>query len=258
MTFKQKIWESDIYYDFAERGSLDLDHPGMKVLIEYSQSAKKILDFGCGEGTRLNLLSERGKILYGVDISKKAINRARKRYKNINFFCGDVKSIKVDDFDLIFSAFVLEHTQKTEIILRELIGKLKKGGILLLIAPNYGSPNRASPVADYNRIVKLMVGFFQDILRIFIKEKGLNWRKVNPLANQKYEIDSDTTIEPYLGTLIDFLVRRNMKIIKADSVWERELKDAKKHQKIFRFLGEKGFYPFKFWGPHFLLVAEKL
>jgi len=163
MLARQKVWETDAYYDLAEKGSLDVNHPGMKALFNYSKGAKKILDFGCGDGTRLGLLYKIGKELYGVDISKKAITRARKKFKNLNFFCGDIKDFKLGGFDLIFSAFVLEHTRKTESILLELIRKLKKRGILLLVAPNYGAPNRASPVAKYNRFLKLIVGFFQDI-----------------------------------------------------------------------------------------------
>ena len=94
---------------------------------------------------------------------------------------------------------------------------------------------------------------------MFVKENKLDWKEVEPIFDKAdYEMDFDSTIEPYLGTLVEYLSMNKMKIIEMDSVWERELEVAKLHQKIFRFLGEKAIYPFKFWGPHLLVVAEKL
>lgn len=259
MNSNQKVWESNGYYDLAQRGSLDTDHPGMMKLFEYAKDARKILDFGCGEGTRLNLLEKSGKLLYGIDISKNAISKARKKYPKINFICGDIRDARLgDNFDLVFSAYVLEHTRNTEKILKELINRIKSKGILILMAPNYGAPNRASPVAKYNRIIKLFVGYLEDVYRIVKKRDDLAWQNVEPITNRAYEMDFDTKIEPYIGTLVDYLSLNNMKIIETDSVWERELENAKFHQRLFRFFGEKGVYPFKNWGPHILVIAEKL
>jgi 2-polyprenyl-3-methyl-5-hydroxy-6-metoxy-1,4-benzoquinol methylase len=259
MKVKQKVWESAEYLTFAKKGSMDREHPGMKKLFEHAEAARKILDFGCGEGTRLNLLFSKGKKLYGIDISKNAIKKAKKKYSKIKFFHGSIGSYSLDsDFDLIYSAFVLEHTRKTESILKELIKRLKVGGVLILMAPNYGAPNRASPVAKYNRTLKLVMGFIKDIIRIIKKGNNLDWKRVEPLDSVDYKMDLDTTIEPYLGTLVNYLMFNKMKIKETDSVWERELKPARIHQNFFRFLGEKRIYPFKYWGPHLLVVAEKL
>jgi 2-polyprenyl-3-methyl-5-hydroxy-6-metoxy-1,4-benzoquinol methylase len=259
MVKKQKVWETDEYYSLAHKGSMDREHPGMKALFSYAKKAKRILDFGCGDGTRLGSLAKNGKELWGIDISKTAINKAKKKYSKINFIQGEINDVKfLSDFDLIYSAFTLEHTRDTEKILMELVRKLKIGGVLILMAPNYGAPNRASPVAKYNRLSKLVGGLIKDLYRIFWKSVTLDWKEVEPISNMKYEMDFDTTIEPYLGTLTDFLISNKMRMKKADSVWERELNDAKPHQKIFRFLGEFGVYPFKYWGPHLLVVSEKL
>ena len=79
-----KLWESKVYYDNAECGSLDLDHPGMKILLRYAKTATNILDLGCGEGSRLALVAG-NKSGWGVDISKLAIKRARRKYPNYKF-----------------------------------------------------------------------------------------------------------------------------------------------------------------------------
>ena len=48
------IWKSKEYYTKAKEGSMDYSHPGMKILQKYIDGkVSKILDIGCGEGTRL-------------------------------------------------------------------------------------------------------------------------------------------------------------------------------------------------------------
>jgi hypothetical protein len=70
-------------------------------------------------------------------------------------------------------------------------------------------------------------------------------------------MDWDTTVEPYLGSLIQYLKSLGLKIIKAASSWEEEESGANLMQKLFRFFGEKNVYPFKYWGPHLVMLAEK-
>lgn len=134
----------------------------------------------------------------------------------------------------------------------------KKGGMLVFIAPNFGSPNRASPCFAGNRMIKLVTGFISDLLSVFVKNKNLNWLKVKPRIEEEYQVDFDTQVEPYLLTLRNFLQGQNIKIIKTNSFWNMELPNAGLIQRILRFFGEKlRIYPFKFWGPHLFLVGEK-
>lgn len=256
----RKIWKSKKYYDVAHEGSLDIAHPGMKVLRRLAKTSKFILDLGCGEGTRLNLISGKGKVGIGVDISSTAIKRARKNYPNLKFIKGDLVKLPFEDdkFDLVYSAFVLEHLEEPEKMIKSAIKITKKNGYLVLVAPNYGAPNRASPPSEYSRVLKFLSGFVKDMTRLFNRQKKLNWRKVKPIASgERYEPDWDTTIEPYLGTLVTFLKKNKLKIDKTDSVWIRELTNAKIHQKLFRILGNLKVYPFKYWGPHLVVVAQK-
>ena len=60
------------------------------------------IDIACGEGyvtSRLNFVKDK----FGVDISETAVNRARKKYKNVCFVSGDAFKNKVIDgeFDFI-------------------------------------------------------------------------------------------------------------------------------------------------------------
>lgn len=258
---KQEVWRSDIYFQLAKRGSLDVNHPGMKILQKLSKSAKKILDLGCGEGTRLNSLLIKGLKATGVDITSEALEMGRKNYPAIDFIKYDLERIplKSNSFDLVYSACVLEHLSHPTRMLNEAIRLMSSGGYLVLIAPNYGAPNRASPPFRGSRIKKIVKGILGDIINLFQNRKQLNWASVKPIADKtNYKIDWDTTVEPYLGSLINFLKSRGLKLERYDSCWSQELPQAKIHQRIFRKLGQSGIYPFNLWGPHLVLVVRKI
>jgi SAM-dependent methyltransferase len=241
------------YYQIAASGSRKINHPAMIILKGLADKADRILDLGCGEGTRLNWLTKKGT---GVDINGKAISLAKKKYPGHNFLIGDLSKLPFSkgSFDLVYSAYVFEHLKKPEKAFKEAVKVLKKRGRLVIVAPNYGAPNRASPPFKGSRVVKLLSGFAGD----FRKEKGFSWRKVAPIATkEKYDIDWDTTCEPYLKTLIDYLEEQKLRILYTDSCWSEELADAGVVQKIFRFLGTKKIFPFRWWGPHLIVVAEK-
>lgn len=252
----RKVWTKDLYYEKAGEGSLDFDHPAMKKLVEVARGKKRILDMGAGEGSRLNKLIRRGQEGWGIDISPKAIEIAKKKYPGLNFRIGNLSKLpyRKESFDLVYSAFVFEHLDNPKKAVMEGMRVLKKNGNFLIVAPNFGAPNRASPPFRGNRLSKLISGFVKD----FLPSAGLDWQKVSPIStNGRYEIDWDTTIEPYLGSLIRFMKKNGLKIRFYSSCWSEELSTDILFQKVFMFLGKIGIYPFKFWGPHLLVIAEK-
>lgn len=251
-----KYWESKEYYDRAERASKQ-PHRGMRLISRLAKGADTIVDLGCGEGTRLvGVAGGRvGRVAIGVDISRKAIEIAQEKYKNIKFVRGDLEKLplKTGAADLVYSAFVLEHTNDPEKVLVEAVRVAKNGGDIVFVAPNYGAPNRCSPPFRGSRIRKLLVGLLNDFLNI---EPGLGWRKVKPIV-AKYEMDFDTTVEPYVKTLLTYLNGLGAEIVYWDTCWEEELPNVKIHQRFFRLLGEGKVYPFRYWGPHMVVHAVK-
>ena len=188
---------------------------------------------------------------YGVDISSYAVNRAKKKFPKIEFITGDIYKLPFKDetFDLVYSMFVIEHVTEPEKVLVEAIRVLKNGGFFILGAPNYGAPNRRSPVSNENKISKLIMGLFKKT-----DGNSLNWTKVEP-AKGKYFIDSDTQVEPYVLTLTNFLKKSDLKIIKASSLWE--IDDFSLKQLPFRVLWQLDIYPFVWWGPQIFVIAKK-
>lgn len=252
----EKIWTKDSYYKKASEGSLNFNHPAMKKLVEICRDGKNILDLGSGEGSRLNKLIKKGQNGWGIDISPKAVEIAKNKYPYLNFKVGNLGKLpyKKDLFDVVYSAFVFEHLKNPEKAILEAMRVLKKGGKLLIVAPNFGSPNRCSPPFKGNRMYKFLKGFVAD----FFPKAGLGWHSVVPIATPtRYEIDWDTTIEPYLGSLVRFIKKRGLKIKYYSSCWSEESLKNGFLQKLFGFLGKIGIYPFNLWGPHLLVIAEK-
>lgn len=245
------------YYQIAKRASQEIgDHPGLKYLKKATLKANNILDIGCGEGSRLNLMAG-NKHAWGIDIDKYAVEQAKKQFPQHHFQTYEGKRLPYPDhnFDLVYSAFVLEHTTSPQKFIDEAIRVTKPGGKLVFLCPNFGAPNRRSPNSIESPLKKLIQGLDDD-LRGHIAS-GLHWRKVLPKSSYE-QIDDDTTVEPYLTTLITYLTSKDLEIVKASSLWELEPQTINARKALFSLLGKLGIYPFKFWGPQIFVAARKL
>jgi len=245
------------YYEIAGLASSTIDYPADYYIRKYGSVAKKILDLGCGEGTRLNLIPNSKAVKIGVDVSKLAINLCRKKYpKIISKVVSSKLPFKDNSFDFVYSAFVLEHTKQPEIFLGEAVRVLSKDGTIILVAPNFGSPNRQSPNGISNRYKKLITGFANDIRYLFLnKIDDLEWQKVKPQKTY-LEIDADTTIEPYLLSLEKYISALGIRMVLLDSLWSQE-RSGVGIQLIFKVLSKLNIPPFTYWGPHLLYIGKK-
>ncbi len=104
-------------------------------------AAKKvdsILDVGCGEGFTLNRLKEKGigKKLEGVEYAKEAIVLGKTTYPDIKIIQGSIYELPYKDnaFDLVLCTEVLEHLEKPQNALKELVRVSNK--YLVISVPN--------------------------------------------------------------------------------------------------------------------------
>ncbi len=243
------------YYQASKKASQHvLGHPGLVYLKTKCKTAKKILDVGCGEGTRLNVLLPKGKVGWGLDINPAAISMAKSAYPKNIFQLGSAEDLPYQDstFDLVYSAFAIEHCSNPQNFVNEMFRVCKSGGVVVILTPNYGAPNRRSPVSVQNPYAKFFAGAISD----FFPSSTLKWTKVVP--RKKYtQPDDDTTFEPYLLSLVKYIRTMPNQIISASSLWELEPASDNFRKRLIRFLGNLGIPPFCYWGPQLFIAALK-
>lgn len=98
------------------------------------------LDAGCGEGYGTKLLSSAAKKIIGIDIDKKIIEKASKKYAGDNcaYQLYDGKTIPFADnyFDVIVSFHAIEHIKDDTGFLNEICRVLKSNGLFIITTPN--------------------------------------------------------------------------------------------------------------------------
>lgn len=114
-----------------------------KVLKSVSiKSSSKVLDAGCGVGILLESLNDKNKHLelYGIDISKKMVDSAKKRLgKNSKIYLKSVENLGMKNrFDYIFSVDSFHHYANHEKVMENFYKALKKGGKLVVADFSFG------------------------------------------------------------------------------------------------------------------------
>lgn len=113
-----------------------------KAINEYLQyfipKGASILDIGCGYSDFINGIV--GEKKYGIDLNEQMINFVD--VETVKFYSQSV----LDEFplsdeciDVIFASNLFEHfdDEQLKVLMKNISKKLKKGGILILIQPNY-------------------------------------------------------------------------------------------------------------------------
>jgi len=101
-------------------------------------TGKKILDVGCGPGFHTSLLTKRGAVVKGIDISKEFIEIARRETLTAEFIIGDAEKLPFfnSEFDIVVAPLVLHYLNSWDQILKEIYAVLKKGGIFIFSHPH--------------------------------------------------------------------------------------------------------------------------
>lgn len=102
------------------------------------------LDFGCGVGRLTRALAQDFEHVVGIDISQSMLRQAvvLNRDSNCQFLLNDSETLPFPaaQFDLIYTALVLQHVPSQESIRRyiaEFVRVLKAGGLLVMQLPSY-------------------------------------------------------------------------------------------------------------------------
>jgi len=107
-----------------------LDEAGMEELCE----EKSVLDVACGTGVMIDFYKSRGiKDITAIDISDKMIEKAKEKFSDVEFICGDVETYdfgKKFDYIVVYNAF--PHFPSGVDLIEKLTGLLNEGGTLTI------------------------------------------------------------------------------------------------------------------------------
>lgn len=101
----------------------------------------EVLDMGCGRGRHSILLAKKGYTVTGVDLSPKAIRKAREKAEQMNlgnaaFKIGDMRTWNGGPFDLVCSLFTsfgyFEDDSENRSVLQNMITNIADNGFLIM------------------------------------------------------------------------------------------------------------------------------
>ena len=96
-----------------------------------------ILEAGCGQRWTLDLMGV-DFTLTGVDLDPAALEMRKTKMRDLDVaIVGDICSIQLPEasFDVVYSAFVLEHVRRADVALENLVKWLRPGGLMILRLP---------------------------------------------------------------------------------------------------------------------------
>ncbi len=100
----------------------------------------KVLENGCGVGMYIEHLAPHCQTVFGLEFDLERAVQARRRAEHVVGGQGELLPFPNETFDLILSHEVLEHVQDDRAAVREMARVLRRGGRMVIFAPNRGYP----------------------------------------------------------------------------------------------------------------------
>ena len=141
---KSKKKYAEKFVGITPRDYEELEDRHKKVLDIFSRyKFERILDVGCGDGNFSVLLKEacKAKEVYGIEISEKGVEMARKNGVKCYQLDVDEEDFPFEDnyFDAVTAFELIEHLFDPDHFLDEVYRVLKPNGIFVLTTPNLAS-----------------------------------------------------------------------------------------------------------------------
>lgn len=125
------------YYCSYSKDSEPLNIPELPVFVEpfITQNNPLLLDLGCSVGLLSKLWVDAGYIVVGIDQIKEAIEIAKTKVPEANFYVMNAEFLNFYEvFDIVFTRAVLQHVHREDkpIIIKQIKKVLKPYGLLLI------------------------------------------------------------------------------------------------------------------------------
>jgi trans-aconitate methyltransferase len=138
----------------------------LTILSQYN--FESILDVGCGEGMFTSLLKKKNNNVSGIDVSPTAIKKANIRFKNIDFFVGDIKTdVILKHYDLIVLKEILSYVENWRKTIKDL-SKISKYLFVSLDLPEF--PNGF--VKSFKELEEEITKYYEIQVSVTIKTTG--------------------------------------------------------------------------------------
>ena len=119
-----------------------------KFVLKMLDGFNEVLEIGCGDGFGTSLVASGVKKIVAIDFDPIFIKNAkelRKERKNIEFIIHDIlKAPLFKKFDAVYSLDVLEHIDKEDLFMKNLILSLEDNGVAIIGMPSLESQKYAS------------------------------------------------------------------------------------------------------------------
>lgn len=107
---------------------------------EYITLSSKLLDLGCGRGGLPEKLVEEKRTVFGIDTDWQSLNAYRDSYVPLTVGTAGLLPYADQSFDLVTSAWLLEHVRDPLAVIGEVGRVLRPGGHYIFLTPNIESP----------------------------------------------------------------------------------------------------------------------
>ena len=133
----ERSWEHSIAAGKEQHGNLEVNLAFLEG-VDLVKAGMDVLEIGCGVGTVVDWLRQKGCRAKGTDISAKAVAYGREKYPGIELAAEAAEKMSWGDgsFDMVVSFDVVEHLVDVEVHLEEVRRVLREGGYYLVGTPN--------------------------------------------------------------------------------------------------------------------------
>ncbi len=234
--------------DFTANNWTDKLEPCYQEIVENAKNSNSICEIGCGSANILNFYPEIKEKYCGLDFSENQIIKNSLRFaesKFISFKKSNEFPVENEQFELVFSVFVIEHVINVSLFLDECKRILKPNGILIILCPDFLGRNRMTSqragLSDGNTKAKLKVGKYLDALITFydnriripisctiLKLKSNNkpkfWINLTPLMfEENFLPDYDAVYITYKKEIRTYLIKSFLEIKNSTEIIKDEL-----------------------------------
>jgi O-antigen biosynthesis protein len=154
-------------------GAIELEHLHRYFLAKEIVKDKIVLDIASGEGYGSYILAKTAAKVFGVDISKDAIDHANVKYKtdNLEFITGSCNSIPLANrsVDIVVSYETIEHHDEHDQMMKEIKRVLKPDGCLIISSPDKLEYSDKPEFVNEHHVKELYRNEFENLVKNYFK-----------------------------------------------------------------------------------------